>query len=452
MSIETLNSRLGGGVVAASDAGYAAACDALVWNGRKPAREARLIARAASAGDVAEAVRYAAQNGLTVSPRGGGHQFTGIAARADMVIDLGALDGLSLDLAARKARIEPAVTNIRLAAALERHGLAFPVGHCASVPVSGYLLGGGIGWNAGAWGIACFSVEAVEVVMADGRLITATAEEHADVFWAARGAGPEFFGVVTAFHVRLREAARALTTMVRVYPAAALPEIARWAERVIAAAPPEVEFTCKLAPGPGGAVIAAIVNVYATRDAEAGEILAALGEGAPEGTLEVIGPMPTPLPMLYDFTSPSVPEGARYGVDTFWSEADLGAVLAPIAESMAAASSERNFAVVSLRSNALPVPGTAAFSREGRIFAAVYGIWDAAAEDVRHLGWLRAGMDVCRPLATGAYVGEADLDRPGERLPNHSPEVVARLARLRARHDPDGVFVSGVGRRGAAAA
>jgi len=89
-----LIARISGAVFTTLEPRLGTEVDALIWNGRKPTRRARLIVRAACAGDVAEAVRFAAANGLTVSPKGGGHQCTGIAAQADMVIDLGALDGL----------------------------------------------------------------------------------------------------------------------------------------------------------------------------------------------------------------------------------------------------------------------------------------------------------------------------------------------------------------------
>lgn len=440
MTFDSLKDRIRGSVVTVFDPGHAAACDALVWNGRKPERAARIIVRAADAHDVQEALRYAAEHGLSVSARGGGHQFTGIAARADMVIDLGALDGLRIDAAGRVATLEPAVTNVRLAAALERHGLAFPVGHCGDVTVSGYLLGGGVGWNSNALGIACFSVLAVDVVLADGRMVTATAEEHADIFWAARGAGPEFFGIVTAYKVRLYEASRALTSIVRVYPASAHAEVASWAERAVGRAPAEVEFTAKVARTPGGAVIAAIANVFATSDAEAQAICADLVRDAPDGVLEIAGPMPSPITALYEMTGQSTPAGNRYGVDSLWCDAGFGEVLERIVDGVLKAPSMKSFGLVALRSNARPLPGGAAFSREARVMATLYGIWTGAGEDAAQLAWLRESADACRGFATGAYVGEADLDRISAPLPIHSAEASRRLAELRLRYDPEGVF------------
>jgi FAD/FMN-containing dehydrogenase len=440
MNLDILRKRLRGAVITALEPRLAAETDALIWNGRKPARRAKLIVRAASAEDVAEAVRFAAHNGLTVSPRGGGHQFAGIAAGADMVIDLGGLDGLKLDVAARTARVEPAVTNLRLAAALERHGLAFPLGHCGSVPMSGYLLGGGVGWNSAEWGFACFSVTAVEVVLADGRMVTANAAENADIFWAARGAGPEFFGVVTAYHLALKEAAKAISTAIRIYRGAAATEVAAWAEAVMARAPACVEFTCKVTPTPQGPVIASLATVFARSDADACAIHTALAESAPEA-LQVIGPMPTPFGALYEATAPSTPEGWRYAVDTVWSDAGFGEVLGRVVDGMARAPSEASMALVALRPNAVETPADAAFSCHGRIFGALYAIWEDAGQDAANIGWLRSAIDSVAPVCTAAYVGEADLERPDRALPTLSPEARARLATLRATHDPAGLFL-----------
>ncbi len=440
MHTDILQERLRGTVITALEPRIGAESDALIWNGRKPARRAKLIVRAACASDVAEAVRFASDNGLTVSPRGGGHQFTGIAAQADMVIDLSSLCGLTLDAEARTARVEPAVTNARLAAALDRHGLAFPLGHCGSVPMSGYLLGGGVGWNSAEWGFACFSVTAVEVVLADGRTVTANAIDYSDIFWAARGAGPEFFGVVTAYHLALQPARRAISTAIRIFPASAVAAVADWAETVMAKAPACVEFTTKVTPTPNGPVLAAIATVFASTDAAACATHTALGQGAPEA-LQVIGPMPTPFAALYEATDPSMPKGRRYAVDTVWSDARYGEVLGRIVQDMALAPSEESMALVVLRSNAVDTPADAAFSCHGRVFGAVYAIWEDKQSDAASIGWLRAAIDRTEPICTGAYVGEADLDRPDRTLRTLTPDVAARLTALRAEHDPMGRFL-----------
>jgi FAD/FMN-containing dehydrogenase len=454
MHSDALKRRLRGNLITEFDPEHGAACDALIWNGRKPARHARLIVRAACAADVAEAVRFAATHGLTVSPRGGGHQFTGIAARADMVIDLAALDGLRVDPRQRTARVEPAVTNLRLAAALARHDLAFPVGHCGSVPMSGYLLGGGIGWNSGAWGVACFLVDAVEVVMADGSILIASATEHADVFWAARGAGPSFFGIVTAYHVRLMAAPKAMLTTVRVYPLDRAEAVAEWAEAAMARAPANVEFTVKIAAPPPevpvrGPLVEAIATVFAASEAEALGTLAALGKDAPEA-MQVIEAIPTPFDVLYEITARSMPAGPRYGVDAVWSDASFVEVVGRLASGVARAPSARSLALVMLRSPAAEEPGDGAFSRIGRIFGSVYAIWEDEDDDAAQLAWLRTTIDAVAPICLGSYVGEADLERGARATPTHSQPAQAHLRRLADRFDPAGLFMTARALRAAA--
>jgi hypothetical protein len=144
---------------------------------------------------------------------------------------------------------------------------------------------------------------------------------------------------------------------------------------------------------------------------------------------------------LYEATEPSTPKGRRYAVDTSWSEARYGEVLARVVHGMALAPSEASMALVVLRPNAVATPTDAAFSCHGRIFGALYGIWEGEGQDTANIGWLRATIDDVAPLCTGAYVGEADLDRPHRALRTLSPEAQTRLQELRSLHDPRGLFL-----------
>lgn len=457
MNIDTLRGRLRGTLITAYEPGFGATVDALIWNGRKPERLARLIVRAACAEDVQEAVRYAAAHGMTVSPRGGGHHFTGVATQADMVVDLGALDSLRVDTARRIVTAGPAVTNARLAATLGRHGLAFPVGHCGSVPISGYLLGGGVGWNAGAWGIACDSVEEAEIVTPDGRLRRASATENPDLFWAVRGAGPGFFGIVTSYRLKAQEAPGAIMSTVRVYPLEAAQAVAEWTEAAMADAPANVEFTVKIAAPPpqmnagDRPCVEAIATVFAAGAAEARRILSAVGEGAPE-PIVTLPELPSTFDELYAMTAQSTPEGHRYAVDTLWSDKPMPEILPVIADGMARAPSRDCLALMVLRPPKAAVPPDAAFSRIGRIFGAVYAVWSDEAADAAQVEWLRGTMGRAAPLRTGVYIGEADIDLAERQAAAHSPEVAARLAALRATWDPKGLFGAALQRVRASAA
>jgi len=134
-----------------------------------------------------------------------------------MLLDLSQLREVSIDPTSRTATLQPGVTSRELASALAEHELAFPVGHCGHVGLSGFLLSGGLGWNAGVWGPACLSITGVEVVTADGQLTWADEGRNAELFWAARGAGPGLCAVVTRFHLKLYPLPKAIVSSTYVY-------------------------------------------------------------------------------------------------------------------------------------------------------------------------------------------------------------------------------------------
>jgi FAD/FMN-containing dehydrogenase len=443
MSIEDLRAAIGGTVVAAGDASHAEAAEALLWNGRKQDRRPALIVRPASVADVIETVRFAAAKGMRISPRGGGHNFSGIAQQDGIVLDLGALNRIWIDADAKVAEVGPAATNRELAEALEAKGLAFPVGHCATVPMSGYLLGGGLGWNSGAWGFAAGSVESVDVVLVDGILRRVSADAFPDVFWAARGGGPEFFGVVVGYRVKLKPLPKAITTTVRVYPLAEIARIAAWMKAAMPLVPTHVEFTAAMitAPEPQGFKAAlAIATVFADTPDEAAAIHATIAALAPAGAVDVQDQMPTPFGVLYDIIGNFFPVGHRYAVDSYWAADRSDDLVAGLAAGISAAPSARSFALATvLPPHRAPVPDMA-FSMHGPVWGCLYTIWENPDEDEANLDWLRASADRFAEATLGHYVGECDLERPGRRDRCHSVPALARLRALQTLHDPSGLF------------
>ena len=251
MDVKELQSRIEGKVTTATDAGYENLRRELIWNQLTPARYPQLVVQVATEHDVVEAVRFARANRMKIAVRGGGHSWVGFSLRdGSLLIDLGRLNQVSIDHEARRAAIQPAVTGRELNRQLAAHGLAFPVGHCPTVPLSGFLLNGGLGWNFNSWGPACFSVEAANVVTADGSLVVANQEQHADLLWAIRGAGPGFFAVVTQYLLKLYPVPRAITTSTYYYPLQRIEEVGAWAASIARQLPREVELTIFFAPAP----------------------------------------------------------------------------------------------------------------------------------------------------------------------------------------------------------
>jgi hypothetical protein len=198
--VDELGATFRGELLAPGDGGYET--HRRVWNGsidRHPA----LIARCAGVADVIDAVRFARRVGLVVAVRSGGHSFPGLSVCDDgLVIDLSLMKGVRVDLANRTVRAQAGVRLGELDRETQAFGLAVPAGIVTHTGLAGLTLGGGIGWLMRKHGLTIDQLLSVDLVTADGELVTASATENGDLFWGVRGAGGNF-GVVTEFEFRL---------------------------------------------------------------------------------------------------------------------------------------------------------------------------------------------------------------------------------------------------------
>src|SRR5712692_5941240 len=173
-----------------------------VWNGainRRPA----LIARSSVPAEVVQAIRFGRDQSLEISVRGGGHNFAGSAVCDDgLMIDLSAMRQVAVEPSARRAVVGGGATWGDLDAASQAHGLAVTGGFISHTGIAGLTLGGGIGWLTRKAGLSSDNLIAAEVVTADGRIVRASADHNADLFWAIRGGGGNF-GIVTSFEYQL---------------------------------------------------------------------------------------------------------------------------------------------------------------------------------------------------------------------------------------------------------
>ena len=456
MRLEDLEKAIKGTVVARSASDWTEATDALIWNGRKPRVTPLAIVRTTDVADVQAAVRFAAAHGVKVSACSGGHNWSGIAAQDGIVIDLGAMNGIRIDTATRLAEVGPGARNMALAESLSAAGLAFPLGHCGNVAAGGYLLGGGLGWNSGQWGIACHAIDSADVVMADGSLIRASESENAEIFWALRGAGPAFFGIVTRYQLRLRPLPRAITEAAWVYPIQRVAEATRWMQVCAATMPVNVELSMAMAPAPeplgsAGKVATVVMVVFADTAEEASATILELGRQAPAGALAIHPPAQASLPGLVLETDTHYPAGLRHCVDSLWTSdpaftfAGLGAML----EDAPSPGSNALGFVYPAHSDLLARLPAGAFSMVAPAYGIVSACWADPVDDALNLAWLRAGVDAVAGATLGHNIGEADLVRPGWIAGCYSAEARLRLDALRAAHDPYGVFSGRVVRESA---
>lgn len=456
MDATELQGRVEGRVTAAIDRGYEDLRRGLVWNQLTPARYPRMVVQVATEQDVVEAVRFARVHNLKVAVRGGGHSWVGFPLRdGSLLIDLGCLKRAQINAEARTATIQPAINGRELNRQLAAHGLAFPVGHCPSVPMSGFLLNGGLGWNSNAWGPACFSVEAARVVTADGSIIVADNEHHADLLWAIRGGGPGFFGVVTEYRLKLYPAPPAITTSSYYYPLHRIEEVGAWAANVAPQFPRDVELTVFAAPAPpalaersassNGFVAVLSATAFLDTAPEAVETLGLL-EGGPlvHECLHKEVNQPTPIDALHDMGALLWPERHRYLADTLWSDSTPDQLLATVRDHFLTAPSSKSLAVCVLGTGPEhdePELPDAAFSMSAQTALLGYAIWERPEDDDANKAWHGEMFTALDRFAVGHYVGESDIvAKPARAERSFAAASWLRLKSLRQTYDPDGLF------------
>ena len=194
-----------GQIVTRRDPRYLGWFWAMSWYRVKPDRYPALFAQPVDRADLALLMKYAARARLRVVPRSSGHNITAAVLAQDAItVDMSRFDKIeSLDTQQQSVWAGPGVTSQPLNELLYAHGYAFPSAHTGFVTIGGFLLGGGMGWNMPQWGMGCGSVLAAEVMLADGSVVTASESEHPELYWAIRGVGPGFFGIVMRYKLRI---------------------------------------------------------------------------------------------------------------------------------------------------------------------------------------------------------------------------------------------------------
>jgi FAD/FMN-containing dehydrogenase len=421
-----------------------------VWHANVPERFPAAIVRAGSVNDVIAAVRFAGQQGLRVAIRGGGHNWSASSLReGSLMIDLGGLNAMQVDPESRTARIQPGVSGGALVAEALKHGLIFPVAHCPSVPMSGFLLNGGYGFNAGQWGPSALLIDEMQIVTADGELVTATATENPELFWSARGSGPSFFGVVVGFVVRLQPNPRAILATNYIFPLAATSQATAALQAIRSDCPDNVELTFLASAGAGPPAMPAIgivSGIAFADDVASAERSLKFMDNFAAADAAIVKEQRVPLEWsgLFEMVAGLFPAKMHYLGNTIWTDARVDDLYVPYADHLAAAPNRHAFS-----NCVLYPPGfaeraktyEAALSLQGDTLSLQYAIWNDPAEAATNEKWFRRSIDLFQRHAHGHYIGETDLNLyPQFAKGAYAQEAWARLSSLRRKFDPDGRF------------
>jgi FAD/FMN-containing dehydrogenase len=436
--LDQLGQRLKGRLVGPEDADYDEA--RTVWNGMIDKRPA-VIAECADASDVAVAVNFARENNLVVAVRGGGHNVAGHATCDDgIVIDLTPMKNVTVDIGRRTAVAEGGVTWGDYDKETQRHGLASPGGAISTTGIAGLTLGGGFGWLSRSYGLACDNLISAEIVTANGEVLTASAEENPDLFWAIRGGGGNF-GVVTRFEYRLQEVGELYAGLI-LYPRDRAGEFMRVYSEWTAKAPDEVASMAAFLHSPDGdPVVGAIVVYHGPKDEGERVIAPVRSLGSP--ALDDITPKP------YTSVQQVLDDGFPRGLRNYWKStylAELGEQCLDILVDHANRA-PTTWCVVGLEhmmGGAVARVGeddTAFANRDAIYSLLILGRTDDPAGDGAVRDWVRGLWKAVEPYSTGGvyvnYMGQDEAERIGEA---YGTDHYARLAKIKNQYDPANLF------------
>jgi FAD/FMN-containing dehydrogenase len=442
LDIPAFKAGITGTVIRPLDDAYESA--RLVHNAAVDRRPA-LVVRPANAADVARTVIFARDAGLELAVRGGGHSLAGHGTTdGGIVLDMGAMKGLHIDPDRRLAWAQPGLTAGEYTAAAAAHGLATPFGDTGSVGIAGLTLGGGIGWLVRKYGLTIDALVSVDVVTSDGRLLTASATEHPDLFWAVRGGGGNF-GVVTRFQFQLYPVETILGGALFLPPTR---EVLRGIVPIAASAPDELSIIAFLMPAPPapfvpaelhGTPTLALMFVYAG-DAEDGQRAIAPFRALAAPMAELVAPMP--YAGIYELTKEGEARGASTHRSLFLDALD-DAAIDTILERMAAPSSPvamTQIRVLGGAMSAVPSSATAFAHRDATVMVTLITPFEDLTEASVHEAWTHEYYEALRPRAVGVYANFLEDEGEGRIREAYPGLTYQRLAEVKRRYDPTNVF------------
>jgi FAD/FMN-containing dehydrogenase len=438
--IDGLRARYRGPLLQEGDEGYDAA--RTIWNGMIDRRPA-LIARCRGAADVIDAVNFARDNAMPVSIRGGGHNVRGTAvSEGGLMIDLSLMRSARVDLEKRTVRAEGGCIWEDVDRECSPFGLHTPGGSVSETGIGGLSLGGGMGYLSGQFGLTVDNIVSVDLVTADGEFLTASADDHQDLFWGLRGGGGNF-GVATAIEYRLHEIRTTVQSGFITYPAEKAKQVMTTYRDFLAETPDDMDLICALHHGPDGTPLISVVVVVFRDQAESDEILRPFRDLGP--IAETVAE--TPYVEAQKMMNPAAPEGWRYyrrsalasemsdaGIDTAIEL--FGSVPSPLTMVF--------FQRTGNASTRVDPTATAFPHRDAIGYWGALSAWQDPADDEANIAWTREYGRRMQPFGLGAaYVTDLGGDGTSDELKEAEDAYGAnyrRISALKQKYDPQNMF------------
>jgi FAD binding domain/Berberine and berberine like len=435
--VRELKGRLRGALLQPGDEGYEAG--RRVWNAMID-KSPDLIVQCGGVADVIAAVNFARTNDVLLALRGGGHSAAGLGTcDGGILIDLSRMKGVQVDPARRTVRAQAGLTWAEFDHETQAFGLATTGGSVSNTGIAGLTLGGGIGLLMGKFGFACDNLRSADVVTADGQFVTASADEHPDLFWALRGGGGNF-GVVTSFEFQLHPVGPTVLGGMVLHRVANAVDLLRFYRDFSSSLPDAAEAWVSLLTSADGEPVLAFLLAY-NGPLDEGEraLEPARKYGAP--IADLVGPM------SYVQRQAQIDAAlAMYDIHRYWKSGFVSEIsddlIKLLVDQFATVPSPMSivglFNVHGAASRVDPT-ATALGLRGLRWDLSIISQWADPAEADRQVRWTRGCWADAEPFASGVYVNHIAEDEPG-RVHNAFGPNYARLATVKQHYDPGNLF------------
>jgi FAD/FMN-containing dehydrogenase len=401
-----------------------------------------IIARCDGIADIVDALALARTLDLDVAVRGGGHNVAGRATiDGGLVVDLSPMRGIHVDVGARTARAQGGVLWKEFNRETQLHGLATTGGVVGSTGIAGLTLGGGVGWLMPKYGLALDNLRSADVVMADGHVVRASADDNADLFWAIRGGGGNF-GIAASLEYNLHAVGPIITGGVVVHPLPRAVDALRFFRDTCADLPDEMMLMAALQTAPD-APNAKVVGIAAAHcgSLEEGEAAVRPLKAFGSPVMDALGPVP--YSALNNLLDPEFPKGAlNYWKAQFLTDLSDDSIRTLVMAFEACPSPMSKVIIEHFHGAAsrVPVTSTACALRTTGFNVVVISQWASAADTVRGIAWARNTFAALAPfLAPTRYINYLEDDAVDPATVAYGANL-PRLRQIKTKYDPKNFF------------